>query len=85
MDKGSSDKSMSETENLFSFKRYFMNNLDSYHGEYILKEISKVLEKNAALSTRETSQTIVGEDAEPAVPPPPEQLYEIIGRSISIF
>ncbi|XP_028179094.1 adenylate kinase 7-like [Ostrinia furnacalis] len=79
MDKISSDKSTSELETLFSFKRYYINNLDSYHGEYILKEVSKVLEKNAVVSTRETSQTVVGEDMEPAAPPPPEQLYEIIG------
>lgn len=76
-----SDKSTSESENLFSYKRYFMNNLDSYHGEYILKEISKVLEKNAVLSTKESLQTVVAEDAEPLPPPPPEQLYEIIGNS----
>ncbi|XP_063839606.1 adenylate kinase 7-like [Ostrinia nubilalis] len=79
MDKISSDKSTSELETLFSFKRYYINNLDSYHGEYILKEVSKVLEKNAVVSTRETSQTVVGEDMEPAAPPPPEQQYEIIG------
>ncbi|KAL0840428.1 hypothetical protein ABMA28_015683 [Loxostege sticticalis] len=79
IEKISSDKSTSELETLFSFKRYYINNLDSYHGEYILKEVSKVLEKNAAISTRDTSQTVVGEDMEPAIPQPPEQLYEIIG------
>lgn len=81
MEKISSDKSTSELETLFSFKRYYINNLDSYHGEYILKEVSKVLEKNAAISTRDTSQTVVGEDMEPAIPQPPEQLYEIIGSN----
>ncbi|RVE46311.1 hypothetical protein evm_009030 [Chilo suppressalis] len=75
----SSDKSQSEAENLFSFKRYFINNLDSYHGQYILKELTKVLEKNTALSTKPTSLTILGEDAEPIPPPLPEQMYEIIG------
>ncbi|CAG9785119.1 unnamed protein product [Diatraea saccharalis] len=75
----SSDKSQSEAENMLSFKRYFINNLDSYHGEYVLRELSKVLEKNAELSTKPTSITILAEDAEPTAPRPPEQLYEIIG------
>lgn len=76
----SSDKSSSESGHLFSFKRYFVNNLDSYHGEYFLKEMSKILEKNA-IASRETSQTIMGEDVDIGLPPP-EQLYEIIGKSL---
>ncbi|PZC85369.1 hypothetical protein B5X24_HaOG201865 [Helicoverpa armigera] len=74
----SSDKSSSDLGNVFSFKRYFINNLDSYHGQYFLKEIVKVVEKQAA-STRETSETVLGEDAVPPEPPVPEQPYEIIG------
>lgn len=75
----SSDKSSSESGNQFSFKRYFVNNLDSYHGEYVLKELSKVLEKNVVAS-RETSQTVMDEDVDIGAPPPPEQPYEIIGK-----
>ncbi|KAI8428835.1 hypothetical protein MSG28_007490 [Choristoneura fumiferana] len=76
-EKISSDSS-SEAEVQFSFKRYFINNLDSYHGEQILREMSKVLEKNV-VPTRDTSMTVVAEDAEPLPPPPPELPYEIIG------
>ncbi|XP_059062153.1 adenylate kinase 7-like isoform X2 [Achroia grisella] len=79
LEKVSSDRSSSEPGNLFSFKRYFINNLDSYHGEYVLKEFSKMLDKNLVASSRESSLTAVGEDAEPLLRPPPEQPYEIIG------
>ncbi|XP_049866241.1 adenylate kinase 7-like [Pectinophora gossypiella] len=68
-----------ELEHQFSFKRYFINNLDSYHGKYILAEVSKVLEKNQAVSEKGSMRSILGEDAEPLPPPPPEQPYEIIG------
>lgn len=78
----SSVKSSSDHSNVFSFKRYFINNLDSYHGEYLLKEVSKVLEKNLA-STRDTSQTLLGEDILAVEPPAPEQLYEIIGNYLA--
>ncbi|XP_038210514.1 adenylate kinase 7-like [Zerene cesonia] len=79
MDKISSEKSTSETDVLFSFKRYFMNNVDSYQGEYILKEVSKVLEKNATESVKQSSQTVFGEEVDIALAPQPEQFYEIIG------
>ncbi|XP_045493648.1 adenylate kinase 7-like isoform X1 [Colias croceus] len=79
MDKISSEKSTSESDVLFSFKRYFMNNVDSYQGEYILKEVSKVLEKNATESVKQSSQTVFGEEVDIALAPPPEQFYEIIG------
>lgn len=79
-----SEKSSSDIGNKFSFKRYFINNLDSYHGEYILKEVSKILESNVA-SKKETSQTLVAEDTEVVLPPPPELLYEIIGKIKIIF
>ncbi|XP_045513960.1 adenylate kinase 7-like isoform X1 [Pieris brassicae] len=81
MEKLSSDKSLSEADVLFSFKRYFINNVDSYHGESILKEVSKILEKNATESVKQSSQTMVlGEDAVDMGPaPPPEQPYEIFG------
>ncbi|CAH2107413.1 unnamed protein product [Euphydryas editha] len=75
----SSEKSSSNIQQLFSFKRYFINNLDSYHGEYILKEMSKVLEQNATASNKQSSQTIIGEDIESLSQHPPEQPYEIIG------
>lgn len=78
-EKISSDSS-SEAEVQFSFKRYFINNLDSYHGEQILREMTKILEKNT-VPTRDTSLTVVAEDAEPLPPPPPELPYEIIGKS----
>lgn len=74
-----SSKSSTELERLFSYKRYFLNNLDSYNGQYILKELSKVLEKNEE-SIKQTSQTVVGEDVEVLLPLPPEQPYEIIGN-----
>lgn len=82
-----SDRSSLEVDNLFSFKRYFINNLDSYHGEFLRVEIAKVLEnfeKIAQASTRNTSQTVMGEDAEPLPPPPPELPYELIGKYTSI-
>ncbi|XP_030023448.2 adenylate kinase 7 [Manduca sexta] len=81
MEKVSSDRSSSELDNLFSFKRYFINNIDSYHGEYVVKEVAKILEKNV-ISTQPTSQTIMGEDVEVPLPSPPEQPYEIIGTVI---
>ncbi|CAK1553644.1 unnamed protein product [Leptosia nina] len=80
MEKLSSERSCSEAEVLFSYKRYFINNVDSYHGEYILNEVSKVLDKNATESVKQPSQTVLGEDAVDILPPPPpEQPYEIIG------
>ncbi|KAJ0179940.1 hypothetical protein K1T71_004531 [Dendrolimus kikuchii] len=78
IEKLSSSKSSTELESLFSNKRYFLNNLDSYNGQYLLKELSKVLEKNVE-STKQTSQTVVGEDVEMSPPPLPEQSHEIIG------
>ncbi|XP_034824612.2 uncharacterized protein yrt [Maniola hyperantus] len=55
----------------------------SYHGEHYLKEMSKVLVKNAAVeSTKQSSQTFIGEDADPVTPLPPEQPYEIIGTVV---
>ncbi|XP_026729312.1 adenylate kinase 7-like isoform X2 [Trichoplusia ni] len=78
----SSARSSSDVGNQFSYKRYFINNLDSYHGAYMLKEVSKVLEKNNA-STKDTSQSLLGEDIMPVSPPPPEQPFEIIGTVIN--
>ncbi|XP_072940492.1 uncharacterized protein Dpy-30L2 [Epargyreus clarus] len=50
----------------------------SYHGEFILKEIVKVLEKNA-MPNEPSLQSIMAEDADMLAPPPPKQSYEIIG------
>ncbi|XP_047527068.1 adenylate kinase 7-like [Vanessa atalanta] len=75
----SSEKSLSNILQLFSYKRYFINNLDSYHGEYVLKEISKVLEQNANASNKHSSQVMLGEDVESISQAPPEEPYEIIG------
>lgn len=72
-----------ETEKLFSFKRYFMNNADSYHGMCVLNEVSKVLAKNA--SQPSVADTIVGEDATPRLPPPPELPYEIYGEPFILY
>lgn len=74
----SSEPSSCNYDLQFSARRYFINNLDSYHGEYILKEMSKVLQQNVIESNRQSSQTLLGE-AEPVSPPPPVQPYEIIG------
>lgn len=74
----SSEKLSENDENVFSFKRYFINNLDSYHGEYLLTQITKVItDKNAASAP--PSLTLIGEDAILEVPEP-EQPYEIIGK-----
>ncbi|CAG9560394.1 unnamed protein product [Danaus chrysippus] len=81
VEKLSSDKSSSITESLFSFKRYFINNLDSYHGEYVLREVSKVLQKNAE-STQQSSAIAVGEDVDFLPQVVPEQPYEIIGTVV---
>lgn len=75
----SSEKSSSLAEVVFSHKRYFINNLDSYHGQYVLKEMSKFLDKNNMPSTKESSRTLLGEDAAAPPPPPPDQPYEIYG------
>lgn len=72
----------SETDLLFSFKRYFINNLDSYHGEYVLQEVTKVLEHNVNNQAKQPSQaSVAGEDGGYLPPPPLEQPYEIIGKS----
>lgn len=78
----STDRSSSECAITLSFKRYFINNLDSYQGEFILKEVSKILEKNIEQS-KMTSETVIAEDAEPVTPPPPVQPYEIIGERLT--
>lgn len=78
-----SDKSSSVTDNIFSYKRYFLNNLDSFRGEYYLNEVVKVVaQKIIAEASNKTSQVVVGEDAEPAAPSPPRQPYEIFGKII---
>lgn len=71
-----------EMEKLFSFKRYFMNNADSYHGLSVLNEVSKVLVKNA--SPPSLSDHVVGEDSTPRPPSPPEFPYEIYGKMFII-
>ncbi|XP_023951612.1 adenylate kinase 7 [Bicyclus anynana] len=76
------DKSSFSYEHLFSSKRIFINHLDSYHGEYYLKEVSKLLSRNELESTKPSSQSIVGEDAGPMVLPSPNQPYEIIGTVV---
>ncbi|XP_035458161.2 adenylate kinase 7 isoform X2 [Spodoptera frugiperda] len=81
-EKLSSDKSSVDLTTLYSHKRYFINNVDSYHGEFFLKEVAKVFEKDIALppsSSRNTSQSMLGEDMVVTEPPPPELPYEIIG------
>ncbi|XP_063361039.1 adenylate kinase 7-like [Cydia amplana] len=75
-----SSNSSSELDNQFSYKRYFINNLDSYHGERILELMSKIiLERNAEQARAPSPPVMVAEDAEPLPPPPPEIPYEIIG------
>lgn len=77
-EKLSSEDSSENLDNVFSFKRYFINNLDSYHGEYLLNEVSKVIsEKNVASAS--PSLQLIGEDAVVDVREP-EQPYEIIGK-----
>ncbi|KAH9644244.1 hypothetical protein HF086_003743 [Spodoptera exigua] len=83
IDKLSSDKSSIDLTTMYSHKRYFINNLDSYHGEYFVKEVAKVFEKNNVASTRDTSQSLLGEDVALSEPPPPEQPYEIIGTAVT--
>ncbi|CAH0727771.1 unnamed protein product, partial [Brenthis ino] len=74
----SSERSSSNYDFQFSSKRYFINNLDSYNGKCILKEMSKVLEQNATESNKQSSQTMLGESD--VMPPSlPVQSYEIIG------
>ncbi|XP_026328689.1 adenylate kinase 7-like [Hyposmocoma kahamanoa] len=70
-----------EMEKLFSFKRYFMNNADSYHGMCVLSEVSKILAKNAIPPS--VSDTVVGEDAPPRPPLPPEFPYEIYATVVN--
>lgn len=87
-EKLSSDKSSVDLTTLYSHKRYFINNVDSYHGEFFLKEVAKVFEKDIALppsSSRNTSQSMLGEDMVVTEPPPSELPYEIIGRPPTIF
>ncbi|XP_050682213.1 adenylate kinase 7-like isoform X2 [Leptidea sinapis] len=79
MDKMSSEKSTTESDVLFSFKRYFVNNVDSYQGEYILREVSKVVEKNVRESVKESTHSLMGEDAVITGSVPIEHPYEIIG------
>lgn len=82
-DKASSEKSSSNLMSLFSHKRYFVNNLDSYHGEFVLKELVKILENNLILpASGASTHTYLGEEVE-MVPPPPQQPYEIIGKFLT--
>ncbi|XP_063532163.1 adenylate kinase 7-like [Cydia strobilella] len=74
-----SSNSSSELDNQFSYKRYFINNLDSYHGERILELMSKIILERNAEQTWVPSAVMLAEDAEPLPPPPPEIPYEIIG------
>ncbi|XP_028032525.1 adenylate kinase 7-like [Bombyx mandarina] len=69
--------SVTDTSNLFSHRRYFINNLDSYQGEQILKAVSKILERN--VPTKEQSETVLGEDIDTESQVPPAEIYEIIG------
>lgn len=66
-------------EKLFSFKRYFMNNADSYHGLSVLSEVSKILANNAIPLS--VPDIVVGEDVAPMPPLPPELPYEIYGET----
>ncbi|XP_014363672.2 adenylate kinase 7 [Papilio machaon] len=69
-------------ENIFSTKRYFINNLDSYHGEQILKKVSKIIEKTEQ-STVVSSVSDIGEHSEILISPKPiADPYEIIGTVI---
>lgn len=77
----SSERSSSNYDFQFSSKRYFINNLDSYNGEYILKEMSNVLEQNATESNKHSSQTMLGE-GDVMSPSAPVQPYEIIGKTV---
>ncbi|XP_063379334.1 adenylate kinase 7-like [Cydia fagiglandana] len=74
-----SSSSSSEQDIQFSYKRYFINNMDSYHGERILELITKVILQKTAEQSRVPSAVMLAEDAEPLPPPPPELPYEIIG------
>lgn len=65
-------------KNVFSYKRYFINNLDSYHGKHILLKISKITEKSAP-STITSAASVVGEDRELSEVPKQNNTYEIIG------
>lgn len=86
-------KELSEpTVNMFSYKRYFINNLDSFQGEAILSEVSKVLAKNGHTSTvdstldepykSEKEKSVQGEDYFPLLPIDP---YEIIGEYLLTY
>ncbi|KAL4703485.1 hypothetical protein ACJJTC_014355 [Scirpophaga incertulas] len=75
----SSNTSTTEHTNIFSSRRYFMNNLNSYHGECILKELCKILEKNSIVNTEQSLQMIMAEDAEPRRSAEVLPSYEIIG------
>lgn len=67
-------------ENTFSNKRYFINSLDSYHGEQILKKVSKIIEKTEQ-STVVSSVSDIGEHSEILISPKPVvEPYEIIGN-----
>ncbi|KAG7299423.1 hypothetical protein JYU34_016376 [Plutella xylostella] len=69
------------SENIFSEKRYFLNHLDSYHGEYLLKAVARAAAA-AALRDKEAAGAgaeALGPEDEPFEPPPPDQPTEIIG------
>lgn len=83
VEKGSSGKLSVDLNNVFSNKRYFVNNLDSYHGLYILNQISNLIKKKSAEDATENkepkgSQQVVGEEDE-TLSQYPDQPYEIIG------
>ncbi|KOB74467.1 Band 4.1-like protein 5 [Operophtera brumata] len=48
-------------------KRYFVNNLDSYHGVHIVQKLSKVLEQNSLPVNKEPSQTLFGTVSDPKI------------------
>ncbi|CAB3242899.1 unnamed protein product [Arctia plantaginis] len=79
MASSSTSTTLSESGYIFSPKRYYINNLDSYHGAYIVKEISKIIAEKNVPSPKQSSRTLVGEDVQVPSFTPPEQPYEIIG------
>lgn len=85
MASSSTTTTLSESGYIFSPKRYYINNLDSYHGAYIVKEISKIVAEKNLPSPKHSSRTLVGEDVQVPSFSPPEHPYEIIGNEVNLL